>query len=515
MNKYMIGACAAGLLMSMSGCANFDDLNTDPNATMVVTPGMIATNMIVNMTWVATDGYFTGDKLLPKYWLWGASANEYSYNKLGRTGFDYSAFRNGAKMLELALLKNKTPKAYEGLYLFTRAYKAFGYSMWLGDIPYSEAGRGETEGLVCPKYDTQEFVMQQILQDLKRASRLFSEASNFEGDPLHGGDVVHWRKITNAMRLKVLINLYKKEKVGDIDVKAEFKDIYENELLMQSPADNFAISYNSMKENERYPWHEDVTDQEQYTMISGVLIDLLKKYEDGRLFMYAEAAAKIVPDDTPWDDWQTWQDWDAFPSIDPMEPWTTVQARYLDNDYTRLNRHYTKDYDGDWAGEPIRYLGYEEMMFNLAEGALRGWINADPQELYSQAVRTALKYADEQCPNYFSHGFYFDDNDINNYLERVKLTGDFENKLRMIMEQKYIAGFMSFGYDAWFENRRTGYPVFPNNPATSLNSDVNKMPLRCMYPDAETTVNYTNLQEALDRQYGGVDDVNKAMWILK
>lgn len=520
MKKYVLPIFLWTLIVLSGGCSNFDHLNTDPNAPSTVDPAMIATNLLIGMTFSNTDDYFVGDKTLGKYWVWGASPNEYCYNKLGRGWFDASAFRDGQKMVDLASDFNKG--SYEGLALFVRAYKAFYYSMWLGDIPYSEAGKGESEGLLQPKYDSQEFVMEQILLDLRKSAELFAISPDFGGDPIQNGNASQWRKIVNAMRLKVLINLYKKEKVGSVNIKDEFNHIYKNELLMESMNDNFALTYTSANEQQRYPWHKDKTNQQKYSIVSGVFVDLLKKYKDGRLFMFAEASSARLPEDAEngeyetWWNAETWQNWDNFPSLDPMESWPAIAKLFLEEkDYTRLNRHYIYDYGSDSAGEPIRFLGYEQMLFILAEGALRGWIDEDPEYFYNEGVRISLMYADEQCDNYFSHGYYFDGTDINNYLNRIKLTGSFDDKLQKIIEQKYISGFMSYEHDSWFENRRTGYPVFPINVNTSMNTISEKMPLRRMYPEAETTLNYKNLQEAIERQYDGVDDVNKIMWILK
>lgn len=68
----------------------------------------------------------------------------------------------------------------------------------------------------------------------------------------------------------------------------------------------------------------------------------------------------------------------------------------------------------------------------------------------------------------------------------------------------------------FFEQRRTGYPVFPVNPETSLNvNDKNSIPVRWLYPSSELNYNKQNLMDALNRQYGGVDDINNKMWLLK
>jgi hypothetical protein len=41
------------------------------------------------------------------------------------------------------------------------------------------------------------------------------------------------------------------------------------------------------------------------------------------------------------------------------------------------------------------------------------------------------------------------------------------------------------------------------------------MPMRWLYPSSETDYNRENLEEALDRQFDGYDEVNNLMWILR
>ena len=64
--------------------------------------------------------------------------------------------------------------------------------------------------------------------------------------------------------------------------------------------------------------------------------------------------------------------------------------------------------------------------------------------------------------------------------------------------------------------QRTGYPVFPLDPATTLNSGApTQVPKRNMYPTDELTKNPVNYKKAVDEQYGGSEDVNKAPWWLQ
>ena len=42
-----------------------------------------------------------------------------------------------------------------------------------------------------------------------------------------------------------------------------------------------------------------------------------------------------------------------------------------------------------------------------------------------------------------------------------------------------------------------------------------RLPMRWMYPKSESDYNLEHQNEALERQFGGMDDVNKLMWILQ
>ena len=85
----------------------------------------------------------------------------------------------------------------------------------------------------------------------------------------------------------------------------------------------------------------------------------------------------------------------------------------------------------------------------------------------------------------------------------------------MILLQRYLASFLQHPYDAYYDYRRTGYPVLPINPSTNLNTEKDKIPTRWMYPEAEFSYNPDNANEAVQRQYNGSDDVNKLMCILQ
>ncbi len=95
------------------------------------------------------------------------------------------------------------------------------------------------------------------------------------------------------------------------------------------------------------------------------------------------------------------------------------------------------------------------------------------------------------------------------------LKGGIEHQIKQIIIQKYLTYYMQYPFDAYYEYRRTGYPVLPINPFTNRNVEKDKIPVRWMYPTKEFDYNKENVDKAVASQYDGIDNNNKIMWILK
>ena len=106
---------------------------------------------------------------------------------------------------------------------------------------------------------------------------------------------------------------------------------------------------------------------------------------------------------------------------------------------------------------------------------------------------------------------------INTYLQgsAVAFASTTERQIGQIIEQKYLSTFFQIPFNAFYEYRRTGYPVFPINPKSNRNNDTSKMPVRWMYSQDEYDYNTENVNAAVASQYGGSDDENQLMWLLK
>ena len=169
------------------------------------------------------------------------------------------------------------------------------------------------------------------------------------------------------------------------------------------------------------------------------------------------------------------------------------------------------------TSEPRMMMTYAEQQLILAEARIRGWITTGTaQNYYETGVKSALAAMMATKASY-AHGKAIDQAYIDGYFTgEAAFKASTDDQLKQIWLQRWMLSFMQDATHAYYEFRRTGYPVFPLNPATNLNqNNVNGFPMRWLYPGSETNTNRENLIIALDRQYDGYDEVNKVMWLLK
>ena len=487
-----------------SSCSNFDELNTDPDSPNTVTPAMLATKLILATTTPSYNPTFFGSCFLMKQLAWGEGHTDYHYNKMGRTSFStYTNLVNGIKMVELA--KGQNEKAYQALNKFVKAFTVFYVSMEVGDVPYSDALKGET-GNVTPRYDAQKLVMSQILDDLEEAYNLFGQAENFAGDPILQGNTEKWQKVVASFELKVLMSLSRVADDADLKVKERFAQIVSGKKILASNEDNYQLVF-SDKKGQRYPIYKDEFNWHMYPILSTTIVDVMKQNRDYRLFYVAEPAEAKIKENL------AESDWEAYLGVNPSLTFDVITQSYSTGMYCGLNLRY-KD---NPVGEPYITIGYADQCFILAEAAVRGWIASAADTYYKKGIEASMRFIADHTGKRYAHGREITDQVIADFLQtpEIQLTQGRENGLEMILTQRYLAWFMHAPWNSYYDYRRTGYPKIPINPETSQNEVKDELPLRWMYPESESQYNKANLQEALQRQFNGSDDWNKKMWILR
>lgn len=496
---------AASVFM-FAGCSNFEDINTNPNTPTEVSASLLCTNVILSMTkYQGADAKaYISDNALPKY---VAYANE------GQLGTQYNFIANSSfgsmtilpdvdKMVQFAQ-GSPAENSYKGIAHFVRAYTFYLLTMKMGDIPYSESNQGTT-GNFKPKYDTQKEVFQGILQELEAASTAFASGAAFTGDPTpFAGDPLKWQRAVNAFELKVLMSLSNKANDAELRIPQRFATIVDTNLLLENASQYLGLEYNSVSRHPLYSTNDMFTGR---TILSTTVVNNLKSLNDKRLFYFGEPAEAQtiagVPANNP----------NAYVGVNTAIDYAGLNATYATGTYSKINLKYQTDQ----ASEPRRILTYAEQQLILAEARIRGWINrGTAQQYYESGVKSALTNTMNTNASY-AHGNAITQSDIDGYF-----TGDAafsatqEAQLKQIWLQRYLLNFLMDADTAYFEYRRTAYPELPIDQSTSLNvNNPGVMPVRYLYPSSELTYNSENLMEALNRQYGGYDEINKIMWLL-
>lgn len=495
------------------GCTKkFDEINMNPDKSTKSNPAWLATGMLTSITSGSIDNTksFMQPFMLAKYILWTENQEGYQYNRIGRASFARLAvLRNVPIMNEYAHSESAgLQNSYRAFGHFVRAWQFFQVTMQLGDIPYSEAVKGESEGKIKPGYDSQKTVFLGILNELDSANTLFEKGENFSGDFVYKGSTDKWQRLVNSFQLHVLMQLYKKTDDADLQVVKRFKDVA-SRPLMRNYLDNFAVTYVNAA-GYAYPWSNTPVQINSFTiypMVGATLIQPLKENHDRRLFYYAEPAESQLAAG------KKASDWEAYLGIDAAEPIATTKVLHATGKFSDVNHRYAQMYNA----EPVGLFNYWDCQFLLAEGALRGWINGTPaQDYYEEGVKASMEFLMNYAPDSYAHGMAITPQYIGQFLSSIALSGSNENQLRQIITQKYIANFLQdVDKFAWFEQRRTGYPAFTLNPETNLNIPETSFPKRWLYPSDELNYNSDNVAEAIKRQYNGDDSVNMLMWILK
>lgn len=498
----------AGLIGVNVSCSKFDDINTNPESTDKVTSAMLATRIILNLANQGSQKSFLQPYMLNKNIAWTEFVEGYQYNGFGEGSVSLTSVNDAQFMVEFAGTE-ELAKSYEGLMYFARASKFFESTMNLGDIPYSDALKGETDKLYFPKYDTQKEVFIGILNELEMADNAFAAGEDFEGDPIYKGSTEQWRKLVNTYTLHVLMQLSKKESDADMDVKNRFQQILTNKPVFESNADNFEL-VRSDKSGQQYPFYKVGNNYTIYPTSSTEIIDRLKDRQDRRVFYYANPSPVKLKGGL------TASDFDAYVGLDPSMVYDNLLDQKNTNDYSKLNDRYTEIPEG----EPIQQLSYAQFCFIVSEAATRGWVGESALDWYKKGVEASMKFIFANTPNTakYHHNMPLNDAYVSSYMNKLDdlFPATAEAQIEEIITQKYLASFLQSEFNTYYDYRRTGYPKWKINPSSSLNSeDPTKVPVRWRYPSSEFNYNAQNVDEAVQRQYGGVDGVNKVMWLLQ
>lgn len=374
-----------------------------------------------------------------------------------------------------------------------------------GDIPYSEALK-IGEDINQPKYDTQEDIYIDMLNELEEAANAFDPNLPTFGnaDLFYGGNTVQWQQFAYSLMLRLGMRL--------TEVREDLAEEYVKKAIaggvITQDSDIASVAYTSSgTEAERNPKTEFLLQrdyQNPYERVgasrrgekySKTFIDHLKNTNDPRL-----TAISVVwrPSDNPGVSGEYFTDPEMQQGLESGVHLNTP-ANFTDLSEPHPHTVLSRD-------APIVVMSNAEVNLLLSEAALRGWYSGSEEEAYNNAVRADMR----EWALFGSDGVISADR-INTYLTEnpYKIGGSFEERLEQINTQKWITLFLN-PFEAHSNWRRTGYPdLTPANYPGNLTGGT--IPRRMIIPDSEIYNNEKNFREALERQ--GVDNyLTSTVW---
>ena len=371
-----------------------------------------------------------------------------------------------------------------------------------GDLPYFEGGKGLVMGVTEPRYDPQQEVYNDMLNELAEAVAQFDPGQSTYGsaDLVYGGDIGKWQRFGNSLRLRLAMRLVK----VDPDRAREEAEAAVNAPggVMTSNDDIWLMQHHSGPGTSP---HENPI-AEHYSRDGGIyisqtMVNWMQDREDPRLRIYG---AVVKGDEVITDLEQQLGRPNGYPSSSELEAhpsWTGDVT-----DYTKLHPRFLD------VENPSIWFTWAEVEFLQAEMEVRwGSSPLGAEEHYNNGVRAAMTY----LANY-SGDTDISDTEIDDYLlnNPFNIAGSGNEQLEQINEQYWAAVYMN-GYEAWQNWKRTGYPALEPSPVDSpdphpLSDTGGEPPRRLIYDPNEAVLNAANYEEVINRQ--GPDLLTTRMW---
>ena len=289
----LVGGCVA----IVSACSITElDINTDPNKPaaaalklLLPTSELAAVNSMVQVLGNAAG--FTGQL---------NSADDYDLNNNSYNGTwnnFYVSMQNVEEIIK-ATEDGKNP-VYRGIALTLRAYAVGNMVDQFGDIPYSQAWKGNIPGTdKAVTFDKGSDIYEAILKlcDQAVVELAKPQAVAVSGDFIGGGSAATWTRIAKSVKLRLLFNARKGRATGNADLKAAF----DAGGYITTAAQNFVYQYSTQisPQDDRHPWFQGpYTGTGDFTYINHQLMGEMILNKDPRLpfYFYRQASTILDP----------------------------------------------------------------------------------------------------------------------------------------------------------------------------------------------------------------------------
>ncbi|SFU31622.1 Starch-binding associating with outer membrane [Pustulibacterium marinum] len=486
------------LILATSACSDVDygDTNVNPYAAQTGEPDALLRGAIVNYFDATGRDYLTRPTLYVQYLSQTQYTDEQRYNEAPA---DWSSYYT-LTLESLKQVANTTEDLRGTTENMNATAEILSVLVWkrvtdtFGDIPYFEAL--QTPAILNPAFTPQEEIYTDLIERAKAARDMFTESStSFTLDPstdiIYDGDIDMWRKFANSLILGLTIQLSNQYPSAGGYAATEFSAALNNPYGVLESTSEDAVFTPDVSGGVVNPYSQlRVADYR----LSQELTDALKGNDDSSLNPTSNRTLDerlYIFSDTP--------------SGDGLPYGYATYSSYTDashiQNWIRLG----------YSPAPIYTSSYTYL--NRAEAAALGWTSEDAEAMLSAGIQASFDYWEDYQQVAVDNDDTFSSEDVielnaDDYIAARIVDATTVGIEQVIGEEKWISLFLS-GFDAWAEQRRTGYPELTPSSAPFNNGTI---PERLVYPTESSSVNTANYDVGVSGLSPATDLNSSSVW---
>lgn len=462
-NKIIV-ALTGVMLLGTTSCEKFYDINQDPANIKDAPLQQLLTSATVNVGFMGGSDLLRYSSLISQQFSGqspGAETQQQQYEKYLISGSDVNNIWSNiyaTTLTDLDLIISKSNAAnsphYAGVAKLLKAYiYQVAVDTW-GNIPYSEAHKYTAN--LAPKYDTAQSIyaslitlIDEAIVNLNAGTSTLSPGAN---STIYSGSFTttraNWIKFANTLKLRIF--LHYSEQNAAFATSRMNQLIASNATFFAANADNFEMPF-QITAGAQNPIYQFETGSRKFNLVANkTLVDMMNTKVDPRRATY-------------------------FTTVNGAYVGAVGGAASNPTIYSMIHT-YLKGTTGE---APVRLLTFAEYNFIRAEAALRFGVTGNAQTFFEEGIKASMAAAGVSAA------------DVTTYLAaNGTLTGTNDNKLKQIIEEKFVASY-GVMIEPWTDWRRTGYPSI-TKPSNAV---VDYIPRSLFYPQSEIDLNPSNVTQ--------------------
>ncbi|WP_316790085.1 SusD/RagB family nutrient-binding outer membrane lipoprotein [Pedobacter frigoris] len=467
-------------LATSFGCKKFLDVNQDPNLPTKVTENLMTSGILGTFSFEIAGGYpVRVSSLWTKYTAYATAGPHEGNYYLTENDVDnfwrYSSYTDVMSTATELIKKAETNgnPSYAAIAKIVLAWNMSYVTDAFGSAPFSDAFKG-FDGVVKPKYDSQEDIYKQIQTLLDQAIVDGAKGTGLQpgtDDFIYGGVMTKWVHLARTLKARFHMRLsnapgYSATTQADLTLAALNAGAI---TAAEAPTMTYYASANSDN-----PWYQYAIDGKWSltTKPSIFYLNLLQSTNDPRLPFQVDKVA-------------TGANAGTYVGVTNDAPPTAIA------NYSPIASFYSAQ------NAKLNLLVYAEVPFLRAEAEFlkaNKTVNAAVIAAYTDGLKASMKFYGIEVDNV---GTITPETAAYLTANALTLATPSATAYNRIMTQKYIANYLQF--ESYNDYRRTGYPVLPINdevyPGGTL--DISPylpfVPLRLPYPSSERSYNASNI----------------------